>query len=106
MFSSCDIETIPGPETLNLCTWNLNSITAHDFTRVSLLVTYNSMYKYDLLGIVETYLDSTIDENRLAINGYTFVKANHPLNVKRGGVGLYIKDFLASQNRSDLALLP
>lgn len=28
---SGDIETNPGPETLDFCTWNLNSITAYDF---------------------------------------------------------------------------
>ena len=37
---------------------------------------------------------------------YSFVKDNHPKNVKRGGVGLYIKDSLASKNRSDLVTLP
>ena len=31
-----DVETNPGPETLDFCTWNLNSISAHDFLRVSL----------------------------------------------------------------------
>ena len=34
---SGDVEMNPGPETLNFCTWNLNSITAHDFLRVSLI---------------------------------------------------------------------
>ena len=28
---SGDVETNPGPETLDFCTWNLNSIIAHDF---------------------------------------------------------------------------
>ena len=53
-----------------------------------------SVYNYDLIGIVETHLDSTIDENKLA------------LNVKRGGVGLYMKDSLPSKRRSDLVTLP
>ena len=47
-----------------------------------------------------------MEEDRLALNGYTFIKNNHPQNVKRGGVGLYIKDSLASKNRSDLVTLP
>ena len=64
------------------------------------------MYNYDLIGIVETHLDSTVEEDRLALNGYTFIKNNYPQNVKRGGVGLYIKDSLASKNRSDLVTLP
>ena len=103
---SGDIETNPGPDTLDLCCWNLNSITAHEFLRVSLIEAYNSVYNYDLIGIVETHLDSTIDEGRLALDGYTFVKSNHPQNVKRGGVGLYIKDSLPSRDRSDLVIFP
>ena len=103
---SGDVETNPGPETLNFCTWNLNSLAAYDFLRVSLIEAYNSVYNYDLIGIVETHLDSTIDENKLALNGYTFIKVNHPQNVKRGGVGLYIKDSLPSKRRSDLVTLP
>ena len=99
-------ETNPGPETLDFCTWNLNSITAYDFLRVSLLEAYNSVYNYDLIGIVETHLDSTVDEDRLALDGYTFVRENHPQNVKRGGVGLYIKDAIPSRNRPDLVTLP
>ena len=103
---SGDVETNPGPETLDFCTWNLNSIIAHDYLRVSLIEAYNSVYNYDLIGIVETHLDSTVEEDRLALNGYTFIKNNHPQNVKRGGVGLYIKDSLASKDRSDLVTLP
>ena len=64
------------------------------------------MFNYDLIGIVETHLDSTVDEYRLSLDGYTFVKNNHPHNVKRGGVGLYIKDSLPSTIRSDLSILP
>ena len=103
---SGDVESNPGPETLDFCCWNLNSISAYDFLRVSLIEAYNSVYDYDLIGIVETHLDSTADENKLALNGYTFVKSNHPQNVKRGGVGLYIKDSLPSKRRSDLETLP
>ena len=103
---SGDVELNPGPETLNFCTWNLNSIAAHDFLRVSLLEAYNSVYSNDLIGIVETHLDNTVDEDRLSLHGYTFIKDNHPQNVKRGGVGLYIRDSLPSTNRPDLSTLP
>ena len=103
---SGDVETNPGPETLDFCTWNLNSITAYDFLRVSLIEAYNSVYKYDLIGIVETHLDSTIDKDRLTLEGYSFFKNNHPQNVKRGGVGLYVKDSLPTTERIDLVTLP
>ena len=74
--------------------------------RVSLLEAYNSIYNYDSIGIVETHLDSSIDEGRLALNGYTFIKSNHPLNVKRGGVGLYSKESIPVINRFNLVTLP
>ena len=64
------------------------------------------MYKNDLIGILETHLDNTVDDGRLTLDGYTFFKSNHPQNIKRGGVGLYVKDSLPSQNHSDLATLP
>ena len=62
---SGDVET--NPETLDFCTWNLNSIAAYNFLRVSLIEAYNSVYSYDLIGIVETHLDSSIDVGKLAI---------------------------------------
>ena len=55
---------------------------------------------------METHLDSSFDEDKLGLNGYTFIKSNHPDNVKRGGVGLYIKDSLPSKQRSVLMTLP
>ena len=76
-----DIEVNPGPDTLSFCCWNLNSITAHDFLRVSLIEAYNSVYNNDLIGIVETHLDDTVDADRLALDGYSLYKANHPRNV-------------------------
>ena len=63
------------------------------------------MYNYDLIGIVETHLDNTVDESRLSLDGYSLHKSNHPQNVKRGGVGLYVKDSLPSKNRLDLVTL-
>ena len=106
LISGGDVETNPGPETLDFCTWNLTSITAHHFLRVFLMEAYNSVYNCYLIGIVETHLDSTVDVEKLPLNGYTFIKNNHPQNVKWGGVGLCIKDSLSSKNCSGLVTLP
>ena len=103
---SGDIEQNPGPDSLNFCTWNLNSIRAHYCLRVSLLEAYNSVYNYDLIGIVETHLNSTVDENKIGLNGYSFHKSNHPQDVKRGGVGLYMKESLPARRRPDLETQP
>ena len=85
-----DVETNPGPDTLSFCCWNLNSITAYDFLRVSLIEAYNSICNHDLMGVVETHLDDTIDEERLILKGYDLITNSHPSNTKRGGVGLCI----------------
>ena len=105
---SVDIEKNPGPdqETLKFCSWNLNSINAHEYIRVSLLEAYNSLYKYDLIGIVETHLDNTVDEGNLTLRGYNLTKSNHPGNLKKGGVGLYVKESFPAKNRADLVTLP
>ena len=47
-----------GPETIDFCTWNLNIITAYDFSRVSLIDAFNSVYKHDLSRIIRTYPES------------------------------------------------
>lgn len=75
---SGDVETNPGPESLDFCCWNLNSLTAYDFLRALLIEAYNSVCNYDLISNVETHIDSTIDEDRLSLDGYMFIKENHP----------------------------
>ena len=72
---------------------------------VSLIEAYNSIHKYDLIGIVETNLDASINQERLALKRYEFITFNHPLNIKRGGVGLCIKDSLPKKQRPDIATL-
>ena len=101
----CDVNPNPGPDTFKFCCWNLNSIIAYDFLQVTLIEAYNSLYNYDLLGIVETHLDDTIDQERLALKGYNLITCNHPLNIKRGGVGLYIKESLSNKRRPDMTTL-
>ena len=95
-----DIEINPGPKKklskcFSCCHWNVNSILAHN--KLSLLTAYNSALNYDLICLTETYLDSTVDPNNLLINGYKLLRADHPDNVKRGGVCLYYKGNLTLQ---------
>ena len=49
---------------------------------------------------------STVDKDRLALDGYTVLSSNHPQSIKRDGVGLYVKEALPSTNRSDFVTLP
>ena len=98
---SGDIEKNPGPKTkscqsFSICHWNLNSISAHNFSKLSLLQAYNAVHKYDIICLSETYLNSSIpyDDDNLEIPGYNLIRADHPFENKRGGVCIYYKNTL------------
>ena len=76
--------------------WSLNSIAAHNFIKVSLLITYNSIHKYDIICLSETYLDSStvLGDDCLEIPGYNLVRCDYSTNTKRGGVCVYYKSYL------------
>ena len=79
--------------------FELNSLVAHNFEKISLLQAFNSLHKFDLICISESYLDSTFSDNdpSLALNGYKLVRSDHPNNIKRGGVCIYYKQSLSIQ---------
>ena len=79
---------------MSICHWNLNSITAHNFSKFTQLKAYISAYKHDFICLSETYLDSSIPDNLIEIEGYNLVRADHPDNIKRGGVCIYYKESL------------
>ena len=58
------------------------------------------------MAITETHLDRKVDKNKLHSDGYTFLNNNHPLDIKRGGVGLYVKDSFPAIRRPELEILP
>ena len=94
-----DIEPNPGPKklkknSLSVCHWNLNSLSAHNFSKLTQLKAYISMYKHDFICLSETYLDSSTPDRLLEIDGYILVCADHPNNIKRGGVCIYYKESL------------
>ena len=97
-----DIESNPGPRgsyscyNFSICRWNLNSMTAHHFEKINLLEAYNTISKSDVICLSKSYLDSSIasDKDNLNIKGYYLYRADHPNNVKRGGVSAYIRDSL------------
>ena len=93
---SGDIEENPGPQSepcnsLSICHWNLNSIPAHNFIKLSLLRAYISINKFDIICLSETYLDSSISSNdgNLEVPRYILVRADNSNNTKRGGVCIY-----------------
>ena len=80
---------------LSVCHWNLNSLSAHNFSKLTQLKAYNAIYKHDFICLSETYLDSSIPDNILDLEGYRLVRADHPNNIKRGGVCIYYKESLS-----------
>ena len=96
---SGDVELNPGPkrntvQTLSICHWNLSSICAHNFAKLTLLRAYVSVRKFDIICLSETYLDYSIDDENLEISGYYLIRSDHPSNIKRGGICIYYKNFL------------
>ena len=94
-----DIEPNLGPSKLktnnfSVYHWNLNSLIVHSFSKFNHLKAYNSIYKYDFICLSETYLDSSIPDNLIDIEGYKLIQADHPDNIKRGGVSIYYKESL------------
>ena len=98
---SSDVEISPGPKcipksNLSICHWNLNSISAHNYAKFSLLRAYLVFHKCDIICLSEIYLNSgnSRDDKTLEVSGYNLVRHDHPLNSKRGGVCIYYKNYL------------
>ena len=98
---SGDIKINPGPTrtpeaNLSICHWNLNSISARNYIKLSLLRAYLVFHKFDIICVSETYLNSSTppDDDTLQKSGYNLVRSDHPFNSKRGGVCIYYKNYL------------
>ena len=112
-----DVEKNPGPalrvgNCFNFCSWNLNCISALDFSRVSFFEAFDTFHTFDVIAICETHLDSAFDlptnvvnADKVALPSYDFSKKNHPYNVKRGVVGRYYKNMLPLKQRRELEIL-
>ena len=100
-YVSGDVEVNPGPknsvsECLSVCCWYLNSISAHDYSKLFLLKACILAHKSDIICLSETYLDSTVplDAANLVISGYNLICSDYPSNTRRRGVCLYYKNYL------------
>ena len=71
----------------------MNSISAYNYIQISLLRTYISTHKFDVICISKTYLDSDTsdDDDNLKIAGYNLIRVDRPSNTKRDGVCIYYK---------------
>ena len=93
-----DIHPNPGPvknvNNLSFCHWNLNGINARDGIKIPLIESYNSVMHFDLLALSETFLDTSREDEKLFIQGFSkeIWRSDHPIDTKQGGVRLYFKE--------------
>ena len=99
---SGDIEMNPGPKpspshSFSMCHWNLSSLTAHNYLKVSYLRDYVAIKKFDVVCLSGTYLDSfnLSDDDNFNLPCYNVVRVDHPSNTKKGGVCIYIRNPLS-----------
>ena len=96
---SRDIKISSGPKrssNIKFCHWNLNGLAAHDFIKVPLVEAFITSNIIDTVCLSETFLDSNIpnDDANIKINGYPLLRADHPNDIKRGGVCIYFQKSL------------
>ena len=93
------LEANPGSKysSLAFCHWNLNGLTAH--YSISLLQVYKAQHNYDIISSIET------NDDRILIDGYNLIRADHPSDSKRGGVCIYYKDHNPLIKRDDISTL-
>ena len=69
LFACGDIELDPGPKkrsscyNFSACHWNLNNITAHNFTKIDLLHAHNTIHQHDMICLSKSYLDTSVSSN-------------------------------------------
>ena len=75
--------------------------------KIPLIEAISSVHKFDIIALSETYLNDTIPNNEIEIEGYSsdIFRRDHPTNTKRGGVCLYYKNTLPIKLRPDLHIL-
>ena len=96
-----DVESNPGPKNQHqtyFCHWNLNGLAAHNFSKVSLLQAISVSKTYDIICLSETFLDLSIDpsDERITIEGYNLLCADHPSNKKGEESAFIIRNIFLS----------
>ena len=104
---SGDVHPNPGPmmqSPLKFCHWNLNSILSRESVKIPLIQAYNSVVNFDLIALSETYLNNSISNEAISLEGFSndVFRSDHPSNGKRGGVCLYYKENMPIKQRIDL----
>lgn len=70
------VEVNPGPNSskdkkLSFAFWNLDSLPARDFARIPLIEAFQNKYGFDMFGVCESMLSSTISNEDVFIDGFS-----------------------------------
>ena len=76
-------------QSFSICHWNLNSILALHFIKLSLLKPCIAIYKFDFVCLSQTYLNAIIsnDNNSLEVSIYNLFRTGHPSSTERSMIG-------------------
>ena len=109
LFNCGDVELNPGPQNtkyyyFSLCHWNLNSLLAHDFSKLPSIEAYNIHHNLDIIRLSGTFLDSFYADDDMRINSkdWTFIREDNPHNCKGSGVSIDFKKHLVARPVSPL----
>ena len=84
LLMSGDVHPNPGPfiSSVKFCHWNLNSILARNSIKLSLIEVYDSIHKFDLIALSETYLNNSISNEDIPLQGFSHnvFRSDHPSN--------------------------
>ena len=102
---SGNVETNPGPQQQNCLKffhWNLNSICARGRIKIPLIEAYNSVHKFDVIGLSETMLDDTISDEDIRIEGFSreVYRSDHPSNTKTVYVFIFVKVWQSNADKT------
>ena len=76
--------------------------------KISLLQAYIiTQHNYDIICLSETFLNSSIETNydRISIDGYNLIRADHPSDSKGGGVCIYYEEHIPLIKRDNICTL-
>ena len=96
---SGNVHPNPGPgnkSRISFGIWNLDSLLTRDACKKTLVEALQSVHDFDIFGLCETYLNDSIENDKLKIEGFCSIpyrKDCKESNIRpRGGVCLYFKE--------------
>ena len=71
-------------------------MSIYDFQKISHIIAFDTVYKFDIICLSETFLNSdfSLNDENMRIPGFTLTRKDHPSNIRRGGVCVYHKIIL------------